>query len=146
MKYALNKKEKKFELVSFPEEIKGLEITPKNKKGESPLEVKNITIVDDKLIKSYVMQMINKKFDKIVKLINKILVEDDDGDAQIVLDEIQKFKSMLINKYKEHLTEKKYKELLSKIILMEEEFKVRFNQKMLFRQIIDFEEEKGIRR
>ncbi len=147
MKYALNKREKKFELVSFPESIEGLEIVPKNKKGESPFEIKNITLVDNKLIKSFIMQMINKKFDKLVKLMNKVLSEEDAGsDAQIALDEVQKLKSMLINKYKEHLIEKQYKELLSKIILMEEEFKIRYNERILYQKLMSYSEEKGITR
>lgn len=149
MKYALNKREKKFELVSFPEKIEGLEIVPKNKKGESPFEVKSITLVDNKLIKSFIMQMINKKFDKLIKLMNKVLSgeSDETGDnAQMALDEVQKLKSMLINKYKQHLIEKQYKELLSKIILMEEEFKVRYNERILYQQIMSYTEEKGISR
>lgn len=147
MKYALNKKEKKFELISFPEKIEGLEIIPKKKKGDSPFEVKNITLVDKKLIKSFIMQMINKKFDKLIKLMNKALSDEDAGsDAQIALDEVQKLKSMLINKYKEHLIEKQYKELLSKIILMEEEFKIRYNERILYQKLMSYSEEKGITR
>ncbi len=151
MKYALNKREKKFELVSFPESIEGLDIVPKNKKGESPFEVKKITLVDTKLIKSYIMQIINKKFDKLIKLMNKVLSgEDEDSgeNTQMALDEVQKLKSMLISKYKMHLIDKQYKELLSKIILMEEEFKVRYNERIMYQQLMqmNFTEEKGIKR
>lgn len=148
MKYILNKKEIKFELVSFPELIEGLNITPQNKKDESPFVIKNITLVDNKLVKSFILQKINKKFDKLLKLINKILngeSDDENGDAKQALGEVQKMKSMLINKYKIYLHEKQYKEILGKLILMEEEFKIRFNEKILYEQLINmnFNEEKN---
>ncbi len=151
MKYILNKKEVKFELVSFPDKIEGLDITPQNKKDDSPFVIKNITLVDNKLVKSFILQKINKKFDKLLKLINKILggeSDDDNGDAKQTLDEIQKMKSMLVNKYKAYLHEKQYKEILSKLILMEEEFKIRFNERILYKQLMymDYTEEKNISR
>ena len=53
--------------------------------------------------------------------------EDDTG---LVLDEVNRLKGIVINKYKEHLVESEYKALLTKIILIEEEFKKSYNEKM----------------
>ena len=61
----------------------------------------------------------------------KILNDEDtsDEDAGIVLDEINKLKGIIINKYKEYMIESEYKSLLTKLILIEEEFKKNYNQK-----------------
>ena len=62
----------------------------------------------------------------------KILNDDDtsEDDAGMVLDEVNKLKGIIINKYKEYLRVSEYKSMLSKLILIEEEFKKNYNQKM----------------
>ena len=45
----------------------------------------------------------------------------------MILDQL---KGIIINKYKEYLTESEYKALLTKLILLEEEFQKNYNQKM----------------
>ena len=150
MKYILNKKETDFKILKFPETIEGLEVSLPIKNEEAVIKIKKIILIDNKLIKSYLSQKINKKFEKLIKLMNKTLQEDEDGDegAKMALDEIQKMKSMIINKYKIYMAEKQYKDLLTKLILMEEEFKVRYNQKIMFKQMIynDLEGHKNISR
>jgi uncharacterized UPF0160 family protein len=138
MKYILNRKDADLKIIEFPDEIEGLEISPQTKSEESAIKIKSMTLVDKKFIKSYINQKLDKRFEKIINILNKSLVDDsDDTDegAKQALGEIQKMKSMIINKYKIYLTEKQYKDFLSKIILMEEEFKVRYNQKIAYRQM-----------
>lgn len=62
----------------------------------------------------------------------KILNDEDttDGDAGLVLDEVNKLKGIIINKYKEYMLESEYKTLLTKLILIEEEFKRNYNNKL----------------
>lgn len=62
----------------------------------------------------------------------KILNDEDttDGDAGLVLDEVNKLKGIIINKYKEYMLESEYKALLTKLILIEEEFKRNYNNKL----------------
>ena len=61
----------------------------------------------------------------------KILNDDGttDDDTVLVLDELYKLKGIIINKYKEYMLESEYKALLTKLILIEEEFKKNYNQK-----------------
>ncbi len=150
MKYILNKKEVSFKIVEFPETIEGLDVSMQSKPEESTIKIKDMILVDKKLVKSFVIQRINKKFEKLIKLMNKSLEEDDDSDegAKMALDEIQKMKSMIINKYKIHMAEKQYKDLLTKLIIMEEEFKIRYNQKIIFKRMVysDYDEHKNISR
>ena len=62
----------------------------------------------------------------------RILSDEDTGedDSGLVIDEVNKLKGIIINKYKEYLTESEYKALLTKLILLEEEFQKNYNQKM----------------
>jgi hypothetical protein len=53
----------------------------------------------------------------------------------MVLDEISRLKGIVFTKYKEHMKIEDYKNLLSKIIIIEEEFKKNYNQKMFIRQV-----------
>ena len=61
----------------------------------------------------------------------RILNDEDttDGDVGMVLDELNKLKGIIINKYKEYMIESEYKAILSKLIIIEEEFKKNYNQK-----------------
>ena len=62
----------------------------------------------------------------------KVLNDDDttDSDTGMVLDEINRLKGIVINKYREYMIDSEYKSLLTKLILIEEEFKKSYNQKM----------------
>ena len=55
--------------------------------------------------------------------------EDDTG---MVLDEINRLKGIIINKYREYMVESEYKAILTKLILIEEEFKKSYNEKMFY--------------
>ena len=67
-----------------------------------------------------------------IKFMLRILSDEDTGedDSGLVIDEVNKLKGIIINKYKEYLTESEYKALLTKLILLEEEFQKNYNQKM----------------
>ena len=75
----------------------------------------------------------------------KILNDDGttDDDTGLVLDELNKLKGIIINKYKEYMLESEYKALLTKLIIIEEEFKRSYNSKLYstYRDNIYYEEE-----
>ena len=61
------------------------------------------------------------------------LLNDDDStdeDVGMVIDEVNKLKGIIVNKYKENMKKSDYKALLSKLIVIEEEFKKNYNQKL----------------
>ena len=62
----------------------------------------------------------------------RILNDEDttEGDVGMVLDEINKLKGIVIKKYKEYMKVSEYKALLTKLIIIEEEFKKNYNQKL----------------
>jgi hypothetical protein len=61
------------------------------------------------------------------------IINDDgttDEDVGMVLDEMNRLKGIIINKYKEYMNASEYKSLLTKLIMIEDEFKKNYNNKM----------------
>ena len=124
MKYVVIHKQKESKLVYRNVNIDGLSVLPVNRVPNLSIKAKKVVISDEELQTKYVKQRINRKIDKIITFILRILEEDDTSsdDVNIVLDEISKFKGIVINKYKKYLSVSDYKSYLTKLILIEEEF------------------------
>ena len=110
----------------------GLGVEPKNGVPGLTIKAKKVVLVDSKLRDAYIKQRINKKIDKVIKFMLRILNDEDttEGDVGMVLDEINKLKGIVIKKYKEYMKVSEYKALLTKLIIIEEEFKKNYNQKL----------------
>ncbi len=132
MKYVIYKNNEKMKLMYYSVKLVGLDVEPKNDVKNLKIKAKKVVIVDPELRESYIKQRINKKIDKVIDFMLKILNDEgtSDDDAGMVLDEINKLKGIIINKYKEHMKVSEYKTLLTKLIMIEEEFKKNYNQKM----------------
>ena len=130
-KYIIDKDNPNEKLLYYNVNVVGLSVTPKKSVPGYNVIAKKLTLVDPELREAYIKQKINKKIDRVIKFMIKILNDEDtsDEDAGIVLDEINKLKGIIINKYKEYMLESEYKALLTKLILIEEEFKKNYNQK-----------------
>lgn len=130
-KYIIDKDNPNEKLLYYNVNVVGLSVTPNKSVPGYNVIAKKLTLVDPELREAYIKQKINKKIDKVIKFMIKILNDEDtsDEDAGIVLDEINKLKGIIINKYKEYMIESEYKSLLTKLILIEEEFKKNYNQK-----------------
>ena len=132
MKYVIEKNGKDMKLVYYSVNMVGLGVETKNGVTEINIKEKKIILVDSKLRDAYIKQRINKKIDKVIKFMLRILNDEDttEGDVGMVLDEINKLKGIVIKKYKEYMKVSEYKALLTKLIIIEEEFKKNYNQKL----------------
>lgn len=130
-KYIIDKDNPNEKLLYYNVDVVGLSVTPNKSVPGYKITAKKLTLVDPDLREAYIKQKINKKIYRVIKFMIKILNDEDtsDEDAGIVLDEINKLKGIIINKYKEYMIESEYKSLLTKLILIEEEFKKNYNQK-----------------
>lgn len=130
-KYIIDKDNPNEKLLYYNVDVVGLSVTPNKSVPGYKITAKKLTLVDPDLREAYIKQKINKKIDRVIKFMIKILNDEDtsDEDAGIVLDEINKLKGIIINKYKEYMIGSEYKSLLTKLILIEEEFKKNYNQK-----------------
>jgi hypothetical protein len=138
MKYVVIHKQDDCKLMYYKVKMDGLNVKPINRVPGLTIKAKNVLLVDEELRQEYIRKRINRKMDKIIKFMIRILNDDDttDDDTGLVLDEINRLKGIVINKYKEYLTNTEYKSMLTKLIIIEEEFKKNYNQK-LFNSYID---------
>lgn len=132
MRYVIEHKGEEKKLTYHNVKIVGLSVTPKNNVKDLTIKADKIILIDPNLCETYIRRRINKKIDKVIKFMIKILNDEDttDGDTGLVLDEVNKLKGIIINKYKEYMLESEYKTLLTKLILIEEEFKRNYNNKL----------------
>ena len=129
MKYVIEKDNKDLKLLYHNVNMTGLKVIPKNKVSDLNIKASKVVFVDKELTDTYIKKRINRKIDKIIKFMLRILNDDDttEEDTGMVLDEINRLKGIVINKYREYMVESEYKSLITKLILKEEEFKKRYN-------------------
>ena len=132
MKYIIDKKENNKKLMYYNVNMSGLEVKPINEVKNQVIKVGEVLLVDENLQHSYIKQRVNNKLDKIIKFMLQILNDDttDEDDTAMVLGEINRLKGIVANKYRHFMKDAEYKSLLTKLILIEEEFKKNYNEKM----------------
>ena len=140
MKYIIDKNNENLKLVKYNVKINGMKVKPINNVKGLTIKANKVTLVDFNLRNSYINQVIDKKLDKIVKYSINILSDDNssDEDGGIVLDELNRLQGVIIKKYREYMIEEEYKNRLSKIFIIGEEFKRNFNQKLYMNYLSGF--------
>lgn len=133
MKYVIDKKGNDGKLVNLNVNLNGMEVKPKNNIKNQTIKADKVVLVDEELKGTYIKKRINKKIDKIISFMLRILNDDgtSEDDSGMALDELNRLKGILINKYKSDLKESEFKSILAKIILIEDEFKKSYNEKVL---------------
>lgn len=129
MEYIIKNKTKKTEVVYY-DDYDGLEINPTNNTRSSVINVNKMILMDPKLISEYIRIRLDKKFNDIFKKLYVLLQDEDateDG-VTTLLDEVERFKQIINVKYSKYLESKKKRELIAKIVLIEEELKQKYVQ------------------
>ena len=132
MKYVIDRESNSSKLANYNVKMTGLNVKPKNGITDAAIKAKNVILIDPDLIYSYIKQRINKKMDQIIDFMLHILNDDNssDSDTGLVMDEINKLKGIIINKYREYLTEMEYRTFLTKIFMLQDEFEKNYNSKL----------------
>ena len=143
MKYVIDKNNNDKKLTYYNVNMIGLEVNPINEVPNQQIRAGKVLLIDQNLQDSFIKQRINKKLNKIIKFMIRILNDDDstEEDSGMVLDEINRLKGIVINKYRHYMKEAEYKNLLTKLILIEEEFKKSYNEKMFMTMNSNYYEE-----
>lgn len=134
MKYILDNKSDKIKSVN-ENKLEGLQVDTKN---TNLLNATKILIVDSELKDAYIKKRVNKKIMALLAKMQYILDNEEDGNnnAALVLGEIDRLKSIMINKYREHLKVEEFEYLLKKLMIIEEEFKIKYNRKQIYREML----------
>lgn len=100
------------------------------------VSVKRINLIDENFINKMINKRINKRFKNLLEFIANICENDDDPSSglKFALDETEKFKREMLNKYA-RLLNKKEKELIEKKIdLIEKDVKKRLLEHQVIRK------------
>ncbi len=131
-KYVIVKKPKKQTItVEEFENLKGYTVSPKKDfKYENMIKVKKITIDNPDLIKDFVDKKCKRNMTKVLTILSFVNENDDGSEGSplmLALNEIEKFRQLLIYKYQEHLSKKEYREYLKKLEILTSEIKLRLS-------------------
>ncbi len=94
------------------------------------IDVNRIIIINPSFIEKIATKKINAKFDRLINMIQVICDNDDDDTGEgyrIALDEANKLKMELWNKYKKYLAKEKLDLMIKKIEILEDELNLRLN-------------------
>lgn len=121
--YKRKTKERKIELNTKIE--KGYTIKPKNTMKYEGIVVNSMTIINNELIQTLLKKKIKKKLDMYLQFLITVLEEDDTdgGHLMFALNDLERYRRMVINNYKKYLEEKYIKLLMNKMDLIEQELK-----------------------
>lgn len=124
--YSTIKNKNKNKLIDETEliELDGFMMGTKNKVYKiGGHEVRDIKVVDTKLASSLVSKQVSKKYLKLINYLTELLVDDDDsGDSlREVLNQIEKFRQEIKNKYRKYLKQKELEEMSKKLVILQKE-------------------------
>lgn len=90
--------------------------------------IKNLEIYDKKLAHPIAIMQVKKKYEKLMKILPDLLISDDDSGESIrhALNEIERFRQIIKNKYREYLKEKDLKLMSSQLKLLQREAKAKY--------------------
>lgn len=120
-------KDSKTDVITYMEyeKLKGFNVKPKhNVNFEDMINVEEMIVINPGLIEKLVDKKCKRTFQKIIAMLSIIQEEDDsDDDApfMLILNEIERFKNLIINKYKEYMEKKEYETLLKKLEILKAE-------------------------
>lgn len=123
MNYSIIKNKDKKSATYF--KVDGYSLNSKNKniKLKDAINVNKMVIINQSLIDKIINRNIDSKFKKLINLILGIYDTSDDpaGNMMLALNEVEKFKREVINKYVNYMNKKQLEKLERKIRLLEGE-------------------------
>lgn len=123
MNYLIIKNKDKKSATYFTVDGYSLNSKNKNIKLKDAINVNKMVIINQSLIDKIINRNIDSKFKKLINLILGIYDNSDDpaGNMMLALNEVEKFKREVINKYVNYMNKKQLEKLERKIRLLEGE-------------------------
>lgn len=127
-RYLLNKDSKTKKLIVLDDtKLKGFEFNPKNSSDYIGVNVNKMVVIKPSFVEKVLKKKVKRKLDLYLQFIVSIL-DDEDTDPtnlRIVLDDVERYRRTIINKYQLYLDEKYVNLLLKKIDLLSHEIKMK---------------------
>lgn len=128
------------------DKLKGYQVHPKqNVRFTNAINVNSMIIINPSLIEKIVDRKIKYKFNSLINLISFVYENDDastsDG-LELALNEAEKLRMEIINKYKKYIEQEKLELIEKKIDILEDELKLRMQYVIAEQMNRNFNEEK----
>ena len=109
--------------------INGFKVKPKNNIEYEGIEVSTLTVVEPNLISNVLRRKTKRKLNAYLQfLVDSFDDDTSSGDLALVLDDVKRYRAIIINKYSKFLDVKFIKELLLRVTFIEEELKMRMHE------------------
>ncbi len=110
--------------------LSGFKIKPQNKIPYEGVEVSRLILVEPELIAKVLKRKIKHKLDTYLAFLFSVIEDDDDDpeDLELVIDDVIRYKNIIINKYSKFLDKKYIKGLLRKVGTVERELQIKLNE------------------
>lgn len=144
--YKLHKNETNKELLNFEnKKLDGFEFTPKHTNEYMGMEVNKMVVINPSFVEKVLKKKIKRKLDLYLQFIVSVIDDEDTDPSNLryVLDDLERYRRTIINKYQRYLEEKYINLLLKKIDLLQNEIKTKL---LYMKEPIIKEEEKETRR
>ncbi|MBR3898573.1 MAG: hypothetical protein IKJ43_04785 [Bacilli bacterium] len=119
------------------ESISGFDIKPQNKVPYDGIEVGHLKLVEPHLIEKVLKRKIKRKLNTYLNFLLTV-VDDDDDDSEaleLVIDDLERYKLLIINKYALFLDKRYIASLLKKITFVERELKNKIRELTISEEI-----------
>ena len=130
-KYLVVKTKDKKEIVYMEyDKLTGYDITPKNQKTFADcIQVNKMILIQPSLIEKLVHKKVDRHFKRLLMLVTMLLEADDDTGTSLreCLNEVEKFRLEIKNKYREYLTKEELNLMAKKLMILNEEAKMRLS-------------------
>lgn len=105
------------------EGIHGFDIKPQNNVPYSGIEVGHLTLVEPELIKKVLKRKIKRKLNAYLNFLMATASDNDSdsGSTVLVIDDLERYKAIIINKYSKFLDKRYLNSLLKKVGFVERE-------------------------
>ena len=110
--------------------LHGFKIRPQNNVQYDGVEVSSLVLVEPSLITKVLKRKIKHKLNAYLTFLFSVIDDDDDDpdNLQIVIDDVARYKSIIMNKYSKFLDKKYINQLLKKIGVVENELKQKLEE------------------
>lgn len=107
--------------------IEGFEFKPKNNIKYDGVKVRRATIINPTFVESILKRKNNSQLEKYLEYIMLLLNDEDAGedDVVIALDELNRFRMLIINKHKKYLKDEYVEKMEKRIKILEDELKLK---------------------
>ena len=110
--------------------LHGFKIKPGNNIPYDGVEVSRLVLVEPYLIENVLKRKITHKLDAYLSFLFTVIDDDDEDpdDLELVIDDVKRYKSIIMNKYSKFLDKKYIKWLLKKVGMVELELKEKLKE------------------